>query len=309
MANYSKWDNLDDSDDEDAANDTLERARGLSERAAGLLLSIATMPFASKHGEVSVSKAAEAFGMLEDAKKLLFDRHGKPISSVARDMAGGLLLNMAVAAHDLKRPQEVHDAAVAALALEPTIPYDRSQAHMWRGVGHEGLGRLKEAVEDLKVAVKLDSGNAEAGQRLANAERLLGAAEYVEREEKAIKANSLIERAEAALKAEDYTEAKALCSAALPLVPDFVPEKRAALLLRLGVATVHLGDGPRAREHLLQARELLAKRAEQGKMKDDDGKVRATVEEWLERLESAMASMDAEAAGGSAPPPAAEAPA
>ena len=47
MANYSKWDKLDDSDDEDAANDTLERARGLSERAAALLLS---------------SKAAEAFG-------------------------------------------------------------------------------------------------------------------------------------------------------------------------------------------------------------------------------------------------------
>lgn len=295
MANYAKWDSIDDSDDEtNAANDAMEQANGLSERACGLIQS---------------GRAAEAYSTLESARKLLFDRHGKPTSSDARDLAGGLLLNMAVAAHDLKRPQQVYDAAVAALALEPTAPYDRSQAHMWRGVGHEGLGRLKEAVQDLKVAVKLDSGNAEAGQRLANAERLLGAAEYVEREEKAAKANSLIERAEAALKAEDYTEAKALCAAALPLVPDFVPEKRAALLLRLGVATVHLGDGPRARDHLLKARELLTKRAEQGKMKDGDGTVRTTVDEWLERLESAMASLDVEDAAetSSASPSAAEA--
>ena len=158
MANYSKWDNIDDSDDE--ADNAMERAQALNERGSKLLT-----------GQGSKRQPAAALECFEQACKQLLQSNGKPINSDARDLAGGILLNMAVAAHDLKRHQKVVEHATAVLNLEPANAYDRGQAHMWRATGREGLGQLKEAIDDLKVTLKLDPSNAEAGTRLSNAER------------------------------------------------------------------------------------------------------------------------------------------
>ena len=94
------------------------------------------------------------------------------------------------------------------------------------------------------MSLKLDPSNAEAGQRLERAERLLAAADFAAREEQAGRANDLIDRAEAALAGKRWGEAKVACEASLPLLPTGAQHhrKRAAVLLRLGVATASLGD-------------------------------------------------------------------
>lgn len=89
MSNYSKWDNLDDSDDE--ADNALEKAQALNERGSKLLT-----------GQGKAPQPEAALECFEQACKQLL-RDGKPVSSDARDLAGGLMLNMAVAAHELKR--------------------------------------------------------------------------------------------------------------------------------------------------------------------------------------------------------------
>ena len=85
---YSKWDNLDDSDDDD---DALEKANALNERGSKLLT-----------GQGKTPQPEAALKCFEQACKELL-RDGKPVSSDARDLAGGVMLNMAVAAHELKR--------------------------------------------------------------------------------------------------------------------------------------------------------------------------------------------------------------
>ena len=62
--------------------------------------------------------------------------------------------------------------------------------------------------------------------------------------EQAGRANGLIDRAEAALADKRWVEAKVACEASLPLLPTGTQHhrKRAAVLLRLGVATASLGD-------------------------------------------------------------------
>ena len=89
MSNYSKWDNLDDSDDE--ADNALEKAQALNERGSKLLT-----------GQGKAPQPEAALECFEQACKQLL-RDGKPVSSDARDLAGGVMLNMAVAAHELKR--------------------------------------------------------------------------------------------------------------------------------------------------------------------------------------------------------------
>ena len=187
---YSKWDNLDDSDDE--ADNALEKAQALNERGSKLLT-----------GQGKAAQPEAALECFEQACKQLL-HNGKPISSDARDLAGGVMLNMAVAAHELKRHSPVesravlgsatvgssrsprapglgssrwppslqlhafslppcasrrHESvvthAVAVLDLEPANAYDRGQAHMWRAVGREALGDLRGAIEDLKVRLNL----------------------------------------------------------------------------------------------------------------------------------------------------------
>ena len=86
---YSKWDNLDDSDDE--ADNALEKAQALNERGSKLLT-----------GQGKAAQPEAALECFEQACKQLL-HNGKPISSDARDLAGGVMLNMAVAAHELKR--------------------------------------------------------------------------------------------------------------------------------------------------------------------------------------------------------------
>ena len=178
---YSKWDNLDDSDDE--ADNALEKAQALNERGSKLLT-----------GQGKAAQPEAALECFEQACKQLL-HNGKPISSDARDLAGGVMLNMAVAAHELKRHSPVelchgssrspgtlslgssrwppslqphafslppcasrrHESVVthaaAVLDLEPANAYDRGQAHMWRAVGREALGDLRGAIEDLKVCL------------------------------------------------------------------------------------------------------------------------------------------------------------
>ena len=62
--------------------------------------------------------------------------------------------------------------------------------------------------------------------------------------EQAGRVNSLVDRAEAALADQRWAEAKVACEASLPLLPAGAEHhrKRAAMLLRLGVATASLGD-------------------------------------------------------------------
>jgi hypothetical protein len=62
--------------------------------------------------------------------------------------------------------------------------------------------------------------------------------------EQAGRVNGLIDRAEAALAGKRWDEAKVACAASLPLLPTGAQHhrKRAAVLLRLGVATASLGD-------------------------------------------------------------------
>ena len=65
------------------------------------------------HGSVSLCRLQKASSCLINdndcqsfaCKQLL--HNGKPISSDARDLAGGVMLNMAVAAHELKRHSPV----------------------------------------------------------------------------------------------------------------------------------------------------------------------------------------------------------
>lgn len=284
MANYSKWDNIEDSDDD--ADDAMERAQALNERGTKLLM-----------GQGKKPQPEAALEVFEQARKQLL-QNGKPVSSDARDLAGGVLLNMAVAAHDLKRHEKVVEHATAVLDLEPANPYDRGQAYMWRAAGREQLGELREAIDDLKVALKLDPSNAEAGQRLANAERLCAAADYEAREERAKRANALLERAEAALVAKQWAEAKVACSAALPLLgtgQDFY-RKRASVLHWLGVATASLGDVAAGRQHLVEAKGLLDEHDErQGEFekKKNSGQedtLRKNLDEWLESTARAVAS-------------------
>ena len=90
---YSKWDNLDDSDDE--ADNALEKAQALNERGSKLLT-----------GQGKAAQPEAALECFEQACKQLL-HNGKPISSDARDLAGGVMLNMAVAAHELKRHSPV----------------------------------------------------------------------------------------------------------------------------------------------------------------------------------------------------------
>ena len=90
---YSKWDNLDDSDDE--ADNALEKAQALNERGSKLLT-----------GQGKAAQPEAALECFEQACKQLL-HNGKPISSDARDLAGGVMLNMAVAAHELKRDSPV----------------------------------------------------------------------------------------------------------------------------------------------------------------------------------------------------------
>ena len=180
---YSKWDNLDDSDDE--ADNALEKAQALNERGSKLLT-----------GQGKAAQPEAALECFEQACKQLL-HNGKPISSDARDLAGGVMLNMAVAAHELKRhspvesravlgsatvgssrspgtlslgssrwppslpphacrlPSRRHESVVthaaAVLDLEPANAYDRGQAHMWCAVGRQALGDLRGAIEDLKA--------------------------------------------------------------------------------------------------------------------------------------------------------------
>mgnify|MGYP001286868423 CR=1 FL=1 len=90
---YSKWDHLDDSDDE--ADNALEKAQALNERGSKLLT-----------GQGKAAQPEAALECFEQACKQLL-HNGKPISSDARDLAGGVMLNMAVAAHELKRHSPV----------------------------------------------------------------------------------------------------------------------------------------------------------------------------------------------------------
>ena len=105
---YAKWDNLDDSDDE--ADNALEKAQALNERGSKLLT-----------GQGKVPQPEAALECFEQACKQLL-RNGKPVSSDARDLAGGVMLNMAVAAHELKCHSLLSRAAVMAPQLVVRSP-------------------------------------------------------------------------------------------------------------------------------------------------------------------------------------------
>ena len=107
---YSKWDNLDDSDDE--ADNALEKAQALNERGSKLLT-----------GQGKAPQPEAALECFEQACKQLL-RDGKPVSSDARDLAGGVMLNMAVAAHELKRHSPVERAVLVAPQLADPVAWD-----------------------------------------------------------------------------------------------------------------------------------------------------------------------------------------
>ena len=105
---YSKWDSLDDSDDE--ADNALEKAQALNERGSKLLT-----------GQGKAAQPEAALECFEQACKQLL-HNGKPISSDARDLAGGVMLNMAVAAHELKRHTPVEFRATVLIVAWGTGP-------------------------------------------------------------------------------------------------------------------------------------------------------------------------------------------
>ena len=105
---YSKWDNLDDSDDE--ADNALEKAQALNERGSKLLT-----------GQGKAPQPEAALECFEQACKQLL-HNGKPISSDARDLAGGVMLNMSVAAHELKRHTPVEFRATVGSSRSPGAP-------------------------------------------------------------------------------------------------------------------------------------------------------------------------------------------
>ena len=143
MTNYSKWDSIEDSDDD--ADDALERAQALNERGSGLL--------------AGKGSAAEALECLAQARKLLIDARGKPISSEARDLAGGVLLNAAVASDALKRYDKVVEHAEAVLALEPTNPYDGNAKRVVIGNSFVGYLPREDNVDVARVYSVVDTGS------------------------------------------------------------------------------------------------------------------------------------------------------
>ena len=241
--NYSKWDNLEDSDDEE---DTISKANKVNERAATAL---------------GKKKPAEALKLFEEARALLLPS-GKPSGQQSRDLAGGILLNMAVASHQLGKHDDVVRHADAALALEPNARYDRGQIHMWRAAGLQGRGELQEAKSECTKALSFDPQNGEAGARLKQLEVQLAERDYDARDATATECNRLVEACDGELNAERWAAAKAKIEEALPLMTltgEAGDRKRATLLQRLGIATAKLGDKEGALKVFAEAIELLDK--------------------------------------------------
>ena len=240
--NYSKWDNLEDSDDEE---DTISKANKVNERAATAL---------------GKKKPAEALKLFEEARALLLPS-GKPSGQQSRDLAGGILLNMAVASHQLGKHDDVVRHADAALALEPNARYDRGQIHMWRAAGLQGRGELQEAKSECTKALSFDPQNGEAGARLKQLEVQLAERDYDARDATATECNRLVEACDGELNAERWAAAKAKIEEALPDDADGRGghRKRATLLQRLGIATAKLGDKEGALKVFAEAIELLDK--------------------------------------------------
>ena len=237
--NYSKWDNLEDSDDEE---DTISKANKVNERAATAL---------------GKKKPAEALKLFEEARALLLPS-GKPSGQQSRDLAGGILLNMAVASHQLGKHDDVVRHADAALALEPNARYDRGQIHVARG-GAAGAASCRAKSECTK-ALSFDPQNGEAGARLKQLEVQLAERDYDARGATATGATGWSRR-DGELNAERWAAAKAKIEEALPLMTltgEAGDRKRATLLQRLGIATAKLGDKGRA-EVFAEAIELLDK--------------------------------------------------
>ena len=234
----SKWDDFEDSDDD---NDAIDAANQLNTRGGQLL-----------HGDPE-----EAFSLFKDAHAKLRRKDGSLVSDVVRDLAGGIELNLAVAANRLKRWPDVVAHADAALALVPDLPtsgYDRSQALMWRAAGREKLGELREALADLRAAQKLYPDSAEVPQMIKRVERLMAAADYDAREAAAVRCNELLERADEAIKGERWREALVAATAALPLLrcgagDEGSERKKAFILQRAGIASAKLGEAEAAKGH------------------------------------------------------------